>query len=172
MVVTRQDHHQRFLHQQTERQPWQPSFPSKKSCINLSFRKAVRKQRRVLTRDHHVDVRQFVAQDPQGFGHPRRFVSGQKAHGEAWLGGMGGPAGSVGCRFHLREHQAGVVEKGSARRCQLDAASAACQESRAYLVLKVSNLPAQRRLRGVQPLLCCHRQTSRLGHRDEIAKMS
>ena len=37
-------------------------------------------------------------------------------------------------------YQAGVFEKGSACRCQFDAASAACQESRTYLVLKVSNL--------------------------------
>src|ERR1700720_3850265 len=76
--------------------------PSKKGCIDFSFRKAVRKQRRVLTRYHHVDVRQRVVQDLQDFGHPRQFVSGQKAHREAWLGGMSNPACSFGCRFNLR----------------------------------------------------------------------
>src|SRR5713101_6922710 len=65
-------------------------------------RKAVHKQRRILTRYHHVNVRQLVAQDLQGFRQPRQFVSGQKAHREAWLGGMSDPARSVGCRFNLR----------------------------------------------------------------------
>src|SRR6266849_9280083 len=97
-VVTRQDHHQGLLDENTVSQPWHPFFPSKKSCIDSSLRKAVRKQRGVLTRYHHVDVRQFFAQDPQGFGHPRQFVSSQKAHDEAWLGGMSDPA----CRFNLR----------------------------------------------------------------------
>ena len=32
-----------------------------------------------VTRYRHVDVGQFVAQDPQGFRHPHQFVSGQKA---------------------------------------------------------------------------------------------
>src|SRR5713226_7942480 len=102
MVVTRQDHHQGLLDEKTERQVRQPSFPSKKSCIDCSLQKVIREPRRVLTRYHHVDVGQFVAQDPQGFGHPRQFVSGQKAHGEAWLGGMSDPACSFGCRFNLR----------------------------------------------------------------------
>jgi hypothetical protein len=55
-----------------------------------------------LTRYHHVDVRQFVAQDPQGFGHPRQFVSDLKAHGKAWLGGISDPACSFGSGFNLR----------------------------------------------------------------------
>jgi hypothetical protein len=102
MVVIRQDHHQRLLDEKTERQPWETSFPSKKSCVDFSFRKAVRKQRGVLTQYHHVDVRQFGAQDPQRFGHPRQFVPGEKAHREAWLGGTSDPARSFGCRFNLR----------------------------------------------------------------------
>src|SRR4029077_16435853 len=66
MVVIRQDHHQRLLDEKTERQPWETSFPSKKSCVDFSFRKAVRKQRGVLTQYHHVDVRQFGGQDLTG----------------------------------------------------------------------------------------------------------
>jgi hypothetical protein len=68
-------------------------------------------------------------------------VSGQKAHGEGWLGGMSDPASSFDCRFNLRLHRAGVFEKGSTCGCQFDTASAARQESRTYLVLKISNLP-------------------------------
>src|SRR5580658_3729549 len=101
-VITGQDHHQRLLDEKTERQPWHSLFPSKKSCIDFSFRKTVRKRRGILTRYHHVDVRQLVTQDPHGFGHPRQFVSGQKADREAGLGGMNVPACSFGCRFNLR----------------------------------------------------------------------
>src|SRR5213594_1841048 len=59
-----------LLDEKTERQVWRPSFPSKKSCIDGSIHKGIREQRRVLTRNHHVDVREFVMQDLQGFGHP------------------------------------------------------------------------------------------------------
>src|SRR4029077_4216728 len=101
-MVARQDHHQGLLDEKAERQVWRALFSSKKSGIDVSFGKSVRKQRRVLTRYHHVDVRQLAAQNPQGFGHPRQFVSGQKAHREAWLRGMRNPACSFGCRFDLR----------------------------------------------------------------------
>jgi hypothetical protein len=65
-----------------------------------------------------------------------------------------------------------VIEEGSTRRRQFDTASFSRQELGAHLVLKISNLPAQRGLRRVQHLLRCHRQISRVGNRDEIAKMS
>src|ERR1043166_1527591 len=146
MMVTRQDHHQGLLDEKTERQVWHSSFPSKKSCIDGPFQKCIREQRRVLTRYHHVDVRQFVVQDLQGFGHPRQFVSGQKAHREAWLGGMSDPACSFTSRLYLRQDQASVREKGSTRRCKFDAASAAHQQLGTDLIFKIPNLPAQRRL--------------------------
>src|SRR5258708_40314848 len=104
MVVTRKDHHQRFLHEKTERQPWHPFFPSKKSCIDFSLRKTVRKQRGVLTRYHHVDVREFIAQDPHGLGHPRQFVAGQKTHCEARLAGSNRPACSSRRPLNLPYH--------------------------------------------------------------------
>jgi hypothetical protein len=85
-------------------------------------------------------------QYPQGFGHPGQFVSGQKTHREAWLGGVSGPACSFARRFNLRQHGAGVIEKGATRRRQFDTASSSRQEWCANLVLKISNLPAQRRL--------------------------
>src|SRR6476660_7668356 len=52
--------------------------------------------RKVLTRDHHVDVREFVPQNLQRFGHSRQFVSGQKAHDEAWPRQISDPACSSG----------------------------------------------------------------------------
>ena len=145
-VVARQHHHQRLLDEKAVRQVWHPVFPSKKSRIELSFRKGIGEQRRVLTGYHHIDVRQCVVQDLQGFGHPPQFVPGQKAHGEAGLGGMSGPARRVGCRFNLRQHRAGVFEKGSTRRRQFDAACAARQKCGTNLFLKIADLPAQGRL--------------------------
>jgi hypothetical protein len=85
--------------------------------------------RRVLTRD----VRQLVAQKPRGSDDPGQLVPGQKSHAEAW---------------DWQDERPGVQpQKGSTRRCQLDAASATLQELGTCLLLKVSNLPNQRRLR-------------------------
>jgi hypothetical protein len=53
---------------------------------------------------------------------------------------MSGAASSFGCGLNLREHRAGVIEKGATCRRQFDAASAAREELRTYLVLKISNL--------------------------------
>jgi hypothetical protein len=100
-VVTSQDHDQRLLHKKAERQVWQRPFPSKKSGIDFSFRKVLRKQWGILTRYHHVNVRQLVAQDPQSFRHPGQFVSSQKAHREAMLGRMNSSPRSFGSRINL-----------------------------------------------------------------------
>jgi hypothetical protein len=65
-----------------------------------------------------------------------------------------------------------VIEKGSTCGCEFDAAGAAREELRAHLAFKISNLPAQGRLRCVQFSLGGHGQTPRFGHRNEISKMS
>src|SRR4029077_8696159 len=103
-VITGQDHHQGLLDERTECQLWHALLTPKESCIDVSLHNGISELRRVLTRYHHVDVRQFVAQDPQGFGHPRQFVSGEKAYREAWLGGMSGSASHSRCRLKLRAH--------------------------------------------------------------------
>src|SRR5260370_24122786 len=143
MVVTRQDHHQRLLHEKPECQPRHPFLASKNSGIDSSLRKALRKQRGVLTRYHHVDVGQLIMQHPQGFGHPRHFVASKKAHDEAGLCRMSDPASSLACRLYLRKHCAGVVEKHASRWCQFDAASAAREKSGTDLLLKVPDLAAK-----------------------------
>src|ERR1700682_3564339 len=172
MVAARQDHHQGLLDEKTERQVWQPSFPSKKSCIDGSLHKGTRELRRVLTRYHYVDVGQFVPQDLQGFGHPGQFVSGQKSHREAGLGGMNGPPRSFGRRVNLQEDSARVIEKGTTRWCQLDATSCTRHELGANFFLKVPELAAERRLRGVQFRLCRKGQTLGFGDRNEITQVS
>jgi hypothetical protein len=45
-------------------------------------------------------------------------------HEVFWLGGASDPARSFGCRANLRQHRAGVIEKGSTRRCQFNPARA------------------------------------------------
>jgi hypothetical protein len=65
-----------------------------------------------------------------------------------------------------------MIEKRSTGWRQFDTASATSQQLRAYLVLEVSNLPAERGLRRVQFSRRCHRQTSSFGHGNEIAKVS
>src|SRR5271168_2023194 len=101
-VVARQNHHQRLLHENTISQLWHTTLPPKKRRVDFSFRQALRKQRRVLARYHHVDVRQLVSQDPQSLGHPLQFVPSQKSHREAWLAGMSDAASRFACRGDLR----------------------------------------------------------------------
>jgi hypothetical protein len=64
-----------------------------------------------------------------------------------------------------------MVEKGPPGGGQLDAVHAAAHQLNADLVFEIADLPAQRRLRGVQPLLRRQRQAALLGDRDEIAKV-
>src|ERR1700745_3402790 len=144
MVVAGQEHKQGLLDEKTERQLWEPLFPSKKSCINGPFQKGIRECWRVLTRNRHVDVRQFFAQNSEGFGHPGQFVVGQEAHDEAWLRWMSDPACSGARRSHLRKDQPGVIEKGSTRRCKFDSSGAARQQLGTDLFFKIPDLPTQR----------------------------
>ena len=81
-------------------------------------------------------------------------------------------ASSLTCCVRLRQYRTGAIEEGSARWCQFDAASATRQELHAYLLLKITNLPAERRLRGVQFCLCRQGKARGLGHRNEITKVS
>ena len=85
---------------------------------------------------------------------------------------MNSPACSFGRRVNLQEDSARVIEKGSTRRCQLDATSCARQELGANFFLKVSKLAAERRLRGVQLRFCRQSQTLGFGDRNEITQVS
>src|SRR5579883_2307034 len=65
-----------------------------------------------------------------------------------------------------------MIEEGLARCGQLDAPSTSGEERRPHLIFEVSDLPAQRRLGGMQPLFRRDRKTALLGDRDEIPKMA
>jgi hypothetical protein len=64
-----------------------------------------------------------------------------------------------------------MVEKGPTGGGQFDPVYAAAHQLNADLVFEIADLAAERRLRGMQPFLRRDRQASRLGDRDEIAKV-
>jgi len=101
-VVAGQKRQQRFVDEMTERQLREPFFPSKERRVNGSFHKGIRERWRVLTRYHYLDVRQFIAQDSEGFWHPRQFVVRKETHDEPRLCWMSDPARGICCRVHLR----------------------------------------------------------------------
>ena len=78
-------------------------------------------------------------------------------------------------RFHrgvdLRQRQPGMVEKGLPCGGQLDAVNAAGQKLDADLVLQIADMPAERRLRRVQPELGRERQAAFLDHGHEVTKV-
>src|SRR6478735_11859727 len=76
-----------------------------------------------------------------------------------------------GC-LDLHQRQPRMIEKGSARVSQLDAARAADKQRYPDLIFKVSDLTAQRGLGRMQPSLRRNREAAFLGDRDEIAKVA
>jgi hypothetical protein len=128
--------------------------------------------RRVVAGDRDLDVLQFVVQHMHRLRQPVHLVPGLEADGERLPCRLRRPA----CRFDrgidMHQRQAGVVEEGFARSGQLDAMNAARQLLDPDLIFQVPDLPAQRRLRGVQPSLRRLRQAANFGDGDKIPKMS
>src|SRR6202162_6005391 len=106
-----------------------------------------------------------------GLRQPVHFVTGLEADGERLSCRLRGPARRVHRGIDLRQRQPGMVEKGLACGGQLDAMNAARQQLGPDLVLQVANLPAQRRLGGVEPKLGGRRQTAFLDHGYEITQV-
>ena len=64
-----------------------------------------------------------------------------------------------------------MVEKGATGCGQFDAVHAAAHQLNTDLVFEIADLPAQRRLRGVQPFFGRERQAALFGYRDEITEV-
>jgi hypothetical protein len=64
-----------------------------------------------------------------------------------------------------------MVEKGPTGGSQFDAVHAVCHQLNADLIFEIADLPAQRRLGGVQSFLGGERQAAFFGNRDEITKV-
>jgi hypothetical protein len=78
----------------------------------------------------------------------------------------------LGGSLDLQQRHPGMIEKHPPRSRQLDSARAADQERNPQLQFEIVDLPAQRRLRGVQPLLRRHRQAAFFGDGDEITEVT
>ena len=85
---------------------------------------------------------------------------------------MVGAARGLHRRIDLRERQLRMLHECPAGVGQLDTAYPSGQQGGAHFILEIANLPAQRRLRRVQSLFGCDRETSFLGDRDEIAQVT
>ena len=127
--------------------------------------------RRIVAGDRDLDVLQFVAQHMHGPRQPVHLVPGLEADGERLSCRLRGPARRFDRGIDLHQRQPGMVEKGLARGGQFDAVHAAAQQLDADLVFEIADLPAERRLRRVQPFLGRERQAAFLGDGDEIAKV-
>ena len=64
-----------------------------------------------------------------------------------------------------------MIEEGAAGFGQRDTVRTPLQQLHADFGLEVTDLPAQRRLRGMQPLLRRQLEAAALGHGDEVAEM-
>src|ERR1700729_2245693 len=95
------------------------------------------KVRRIVARDRYLNVLQLVA--------------GLEADGERLSFRLCSPARRVHRCINLRQGEPDMVKKGPARSGELDAMNAAREQLGSDLVLEVTNLPAQRWLRSVQP---------------------
>src|SRR5208282_991240 len=102
---------------------------------------------------------------------PHDFLSCEEAYNKPRLLGLFCKARSLTSRFDLHQRQARVIEKHSARCGQRDAARLALQQLYTDLQFEIANLPAQRRLRGVQPALSSGQKAAFLGYCNEITQM-
>ena len=95
----------------------------------------------------------------------------KKPRAKVGLAGCAARRAASSGRLDLRQRQPGVIEKGPPGGGQFDAVHAAAHQLNADLVFEIADLPAERRLRGVQPFLGRERQAAFLGDRNEIAKV-
>ena len=104
-------------------------------------------------------------------GQPVHLLAGEEAERERRFGRRRRPARRCDGRLRLVERQPCMIEEGLARGRQFDAARAAGQQLRADFMFEIANVPAERRLCGVQPLLGGKRQAADVRHGDEVTEM-
>ncbi len=170
-MIARQNRNQRLLGDQLVREA-RLLLAAHKRDVELPALERVGEHGRMVARDPDLDVEQLVAQKARGEGQPFDFLPGEESDGEGRLGGLGGAPCRLRRRFGLGEREPRMVEEGAAGGGERDAVDAARQERNADFIFEIADLPAQRRLRGVQPLLGGDREAALLGDRDEIAKVA
>lgn len=85
---------------------------------------------------------------------------------------MGGTARGIARRIDLKQRQPRVIEKNPARIGQVDTASAARKKCDADLRFQIAHLPAQRRLRRVQPSFGREGETALFGDGNKVTQMA
>jgi hypothetical protein len=85
---------------------------------------------------------------------------------------LGGPARGITGGIDLQQRQPRMIQKDSARLCQLDSAGTAHEQFDANFQFQVADLAAQRRLRRVQPSFRGMGETAFFGNGNEIAQMA
>jgi len=125
----------------------------------------------MVARNPDFDIEQFVAKDACGPRQPIDFLPGLEADGESRFGTLRGtPRRFRGC-LCLSKRQPCMIEEGAASGGQFNTMHASIHQRNADLVFEIADLPAEGRLRRVQPFLSRERQAALLGDRDEIAKV-
>ena len=149
-----------------------PRLDAEEAEVDLAILQRVGEVGRVQAHDLELDAGQLRPQHAGDVGQPIDLLPGEEADGEARLGR---PRRLPRRPYRLRrlvDRAAGVIEEGVARRGQLDASRDAGEQGSADLVLQVAQLPAERGLSGVQPLLGRYGDAALLGHGDEIAEVA
>ena len=146
-------------------------LPPEERRVQLTLHQPAGQLRRWLAGEGDFGRRLLLVQDVKCIRQPHHLLSGQEADRERLLLRQGGAACRFARGFDLEQCQPGMIEKGAAGCGELDAARAALQQLDADLQLQIADLPAQRRLRRVQPPLGSIGEAAFLGNSHEIAQM-
>ncbi len=130
-----------------------------------------RQVRRVLACDGQLHVGQLIVKNAHRLRQPVNLRPGEETKRKGQLERFRGPPRRFDRSLYLGEREPRMVEEGAACGRQFDPAHAAQHQRDPDLIFEVAHLTAERRLRGMQPLLSRDRQAALFGDRDEIAKM-
>ena len=107
--------------------------------------------------------------DTETASHPYPGTHPVVVTGESDWGGWRVPGAEYALSPVRIERQARMIEKSAPSRREFDAARSSFQELDAHFQLQIADLPAQRRLGGMQPSLGSVSKAAFLGHSDEVA---
>ena len=104
----------------------------------------------------------------QNLRQPHHLGTGEETDDEGGFLRPGGPSCRLSGSFDLQQSEPCVIEEDSSGWSEDDAPSPALQQLHADLRFKITDLPAQGWLRGVQSPLCGVGEASFFGYCDEI----
>ena len=170
-MIGRQEYLERFFHKRPVLQVAASIFPAQKRHINSTMQQSLGKLRRVLSRNHHMNIRQFITKKLQRFRKPRSVVPDHKTQSKRWLRWEGRPPRGLHCNLCLGKHHACMVQKHSPRRRQFHAPCSSYEKRRAHFIFEIPNLATQRWLRDMQRLFRSQFEAPRFGNSHKVTKM-